>query len=305
MRSSEFYFLGQGPFSKSLLNRALIVKSWFPHFSIKGTSNCDDVQIMEKAITNINKKTTFHCGFSGTAFRFLSLCLSRKKGTFFFTGEPALWSRPFKDLKIVLSQLGVNLSKEGPRWRLSSEGWNPQGDYLNIPGETTSQCASALILNSWNLQKDIYFSLSRGQVSYPYFQMTLDFVRKLGLNIKESAREYQITKEQTLKTFEYIPEQDKSCLFFLGSLAALKGKSIFKPWEENSLQPDSIFPEILETMGVSVNFTENQLIISQTENLKPLSMNLKSYPDLFPVLSVLCAKAEGLSQLSGLQHLVL
>ena len=80
----SFYFLGQGPLSKSLLNRALIVKSWFPEFNIEGSSDCDDIKIMESAIHSLDSKKEFDCGLSGTAFRFLVLRLSRKKGNFFF-----------------------------------------------------------------------------------------------------------------------------------------------------------------------------------------------------------------------------
>ena len=299
----DFYFLGKAPLSKSLLNRALIIKSWFPHFSIQGESQCEDISIMSNAIKNLDKKKDFYCGFSGTAFRFLSIRMSREKGQFLFKGEEALFHRPLKEISILLSQLSVDIKKTTEGYLISSEGWKTQGDCLNIPSQKTSQYASALILNSWNLDQDLYFSINQNMVSYPYFEMTLDFVKKLGLIIKQNESEFFIPKNQTLKTKTYTPEQDKSCLFALACFAVLKGKAFFLDWEKDSLQPDNIFPEILKMMGVQVGLKNEKLSIFKCENLKPLIFNLKGSPDLFPLLAILCAKAEGFSELSGLSHL--
>lgn len=303
MSKNNFYFLGKAPFSKSLLNRALIIKSWFPDFVIHNSSQCEDIVIMEKAIKDLKQKKEFYCGLSGTAFRFLATRLSREKGEFLITTKEDLLKRPLKEIKMFLSQLSVQIEQTDKGFLISSQGWKVQGDYINVPSQVTSQYASALVLNSWDLEQDIYFSLNKKSVSYPYLQMTLDFVKNLGLVVQENQTEFFIPKVQTLKTKEYNPEQDKSCLFALASFAVLKGQAVFLDWEENSLQPDNIFPEILQKMGVQIEHKNKQLIVSKCENLKTLNINLKNYPDLFPLLSVLCAKTEGLSTLTGLSHL--
>jgi len=56
-------------------------------------------------------------------------------------------------------------------------------------------------------------------------------------------------------------------------------------------------------MGVPVKLENKKLIISRCENLKPIKWECQDSPDLFPLLCLLCAKAEGLSELSGLSHL--
>ncbi len=303
MAKSDFYFLGKAAPSKSLLNRALIVKSWFPDFSIKETSSCEDILIMSKAIENLKEKKEFYCGLSGTAFRFLATRMSRETGQFLFTGNKALFDRPLKEISTFLSQLSVAVEKTDKGFVILSNGWKTQGDCIYVPSLKTSQYASALVLNSWNLEQDLYFSLGKNTVSYPYFKMTMDFVRELGLTVKGDGEEFFIPKKQTLKQFHYSPEQDKSCLFALACFAVLKGKSVFVNWEEKSLQPDNIFPQILEEMGVKTEFINKELSILKCESLNPLHFNLKGFPDMFPLLSILCAKAEGLSELSGLSHL--
>ena len=303
MSKNDFYFLGKAPSSKSLLNRALIIKSWFPDFVIHGTSQCEDILIMDRAIKNLKNKTEFYCGLSGTAFRFLSVRLSREKGEFLLTADPTLFQRPLKDVSTLLSQFSVSINQTDKGFLISSSGWRAQGDYIHVPSRITSQYASALVLSSWNLKQDLYFSLEKEAVSYPYFQMTLNLAKHLGLIVKGGEKDFFIPKGQTLKQFHYTPEQDKSCLFALASFAALKGHAVFLDWEQESLQPDNIFPEILKRINVPIKYKNKQLSISKCENLKPLNINLKGCPDLFPMLCILCAKAEGLSKFSGVSHL--
>ena len=298
----KFYFLGTAPPSKSLLNRALIVRGWFPDFDIQGASSCDDIQIMTDALKSLSSGEV-NCGLSATAFRFLALFLSRKGGEYFLTGQPRLLNRPMQELPMILSQLGASAVREEKGWKISSKGWKPQGDYVNIPYKTTSQYASGLLLSAWNLKRDLFFALNRKQVSFAHFQMTVDFVRQLGMEVKGEGAEYCVPAGQTLKVFHCKTEQDQNCLFVLAALAALKGKAVFSHWTENSLQPEAAFPDILEKMGVPINRGENRLTVFKTDFFKPVKIDLCSTPDLFPVLSVLCARANGTSQLSGLRHL--
>ena len=191
-----FHFIGKAPFSKSLLNRALIIKSWYPHFVIHGSSLCEDIAIMEAAVKNLNQNKKFYCGLSGTAFRFLVVRLSREKGEFTLTADTALFKRPLDSAVSLLSQLSVSIEKTKQAYVISSEGWNQQGDCVYVPSQITSQWASALILNSWNLDRDLYFVLQPSMVSYSYFKMTLDFVRNLGLIVQQEENEFFIPKGQ-------------------------------------------------------------------------------------------------------------
>ena len=295
------------PFSKSLLNRAKIVQSWFPDLNIKGDSSCDDIKVMDQALKVLKSKTDgikiIDCGLSATALRFLIFRVSREKGEFLLTGKPTLLSRPFEQIPKLLSQLGVQVTKTDKGFHIISDGWKPQGDCIYISSKVSSQYASGFILNSWNFPRDLYFVLTDKKESYPYLQMTISLAKSLGLDIQSSGNEYYIPKNQTLKSFEYQSEKDQSCLFSVAAFAALNNdRVIFESWESKSIQPDSVFVSILEQMNVAIKKDKNNLIISKTENLEPISIDLTFYPDLFPVLSVLCAKAEGKSYLRGIKR---
>ena len=303
MENKDFYFVGKGPLSKSLLNRALIVKSLFPDFLIRGGSDCQDIQIMTEAVKSFPQSFTYHCGLSGSALRFLALRFSRERGKFLLTGKSALLDRPFYELPILLNQLSVDVKElKGQGWLIDSKGWIPQGDSVHVPCGISSQYASALLLSGWDLDRDLYFSLSRNPVSFSYFKMTLDFVRYLGMKVEGEEMEYRIPAKQRLKIFSYTPEQDKSSLFALAAFAAIKGKCLFKPWEADSLQPDNIFPDVLNALGVEVKEEGNLLKIQGGVPLKSIDFDLRNCPDLFPVLSVLCARAKGTSCLSNVRN---
>lgn len=257
---------------------------------------------MTKALENHPDKTFYSCGLSGTALRFLALRLSRETGKFTLTGEKALLSRPFHELPIFLGQLSVRAEQLPEGWCITSKGWFPQGDCIYVPTGITSQYASALLLNGWKLSRDLYFSLNKNPVSFAYFKMTLDFVRRLGMKVEGGELEYCIQKNQEIKVSSFKPKQDKSCLFALAALAALKGECLLNPWEEDSLQPDGVFPEVLDSLGVKIEKKKDSLKICGGSPLTPINLDLRSFPDLFPVLAILCSHTEGVSCLSGIKH---
>ena len=269
-----FYFIGKGPDSKSLLNRAWLVKSYFPHFKIKGQSLCDDIQIIEKAVISLNKKQPVFCGSSATALRFMALRVSREKGNFVLTGSKQLFARPHQQLTHILSQLGVESFFENNKLMIQSRGWQAHGDALHFSSQTSSQFASAVFLNGFQLERDLFISLEGDPVSLPYLEMTLLFLKNLGMKINGRFPEFHIPKNQKITTEDYTLEPDMSCLFSLACFSALKGKAIFTPWCGNSLQPDSRFPSILEQMGCLVERKNQALQISP-----PLLTNNKTSPN--------------------------
>ena len=302
--NKKFNFVGKGPYSKSLLNRAWIVKSYFSNFQITNSSVCDDIKIIETAIQSFKQNKEIFCGQSASAFRFMALRASRKKGTHILTGSEQLLNRPHQTLLTILQQLGVEYHfHKTKKLIIKSQGWIPQGDALVIPSYISSQFASAVFLNGWNLDKDLFISLEGTPVSFSYLDMTLSFLKNLGFQIQGQFPEFKILKNQKPSQYTYTAEQDMSCLFTLACFAVLNGRAVFTPWYENSIQPDAVFPDILDKMGAPIERKNNTLKIKTCSLLKGCSLNLSSTPDLFPCLSILCALASSQSHLFGAGHL--
>ena len=301
---NEFIFSGRVPSSKSLWNRALIVKSFYPELKIKGETSAADVQLMKKAVQGLAEGIThFDCGKAGTVLRFLALRLSREKGTFYLTGDPRLFERPQESLIQILRQLGCFVEAQTNKIVLNSEGWNSQGDGLYIQCEKSSQFASAFLLSCWRLPKKIFFALSFKKASFAYFQMTLEFLTRLGLNIESSGNDYVVHPSSVLSFSSIDIPADADCAFAVGALAALLGEAHIVNFDLSCFQPSNKFLELLKQMGAGVEYSSGVLKIYKKEKLKGIRTDLNNCPDLFPVLAFLGAMSEGSSELRGASQL--
>jgi 3-phosphoshikimate 1-carboxyvinyltransferase len=141
-------------------------------------------------------------------------------------------------------------------------------------------------------------------VSPSYMAMSLDLARQAGMQTKfVSDNELLIAQEQSVRPGNYQTEIDASSAFAIAALASVAGKAEIFDFPVNGLQPDCVFPKALTQLGVKVNLTNKSLSVSLAEKMKCINWNLKDCPDLFPILAVLCALAEGDSLLHGAPHL--
>ena len=290
--------------SKSLLNRAYLVQSYYPDFEIKGNSVCDDVLVIRKAIEDFKNKEVIYCKDSGTAFRFMVLRASRVPGEYVFTGTSRLFQRNHQPLKSILSQLGIQIQvQESEKWVIKTQGWRLQGDALTFSSHISSQFASSLFINSFDLESDLFVSLEGSAVSLSYLEMTIHFLKNLGFMVQGEFPEYFIPAGQVLNQKVYEIEPDMSGLFALACYSALKNGLEYRMWPQMSFQPDSVFPDILSQMGIHVELQDSVLKIQASPFRKGISINLCNHPDLFPCLAVLCCLSEGQSVLHGVPHL--
>jgi 3-phosphoshikimate 1-carboxyvinyltransferase len=304
MTPPYFEFHGQLPSSKSLWNRALILQSFAPEgFEIFGHSASKDIDLLQRALTDFkNGKTQFFCGDGGTTFRFLVLRLSREKGAFEVSGSKRLFSRPQGPLKDILDQLGVK-SQWGPqKVILNSEGWK-KTEGLEIRGSESSQFASGLLLAGYKLSRFLSFTVEKEIAEYQYFQMTLDFMKEMGISVERKGNQILLPSESCVQKSKYAVEPDMSSAFPLACLGALNGSCVFEDFPKTPLQPDFRFVSLLKDMGAQVSWKDSSLFIEKAQRLKPLQVDLLQTPDLFPVLVSALAFCEGSSTLSGLDRL--
>ena len=301
---SDFHFVGQLPASKSLLNRALILQDYFKDLEIIGDSTCDDVTFMKKGLESLTSFSPIYCGDSGTVLRFLALRASRVAGEHILLGSQRLFSRPQQELAKVLRQLGMEVEFGESSMKIRGQGWKVMGDSLHIHSEKSSQFASAVLLNTWDQTQAFHFSLSHNMISSSYWMMTLKLIQSLGLKLESWGNDYRVPSNQSLHTHKYVVEPDADCCFAVAALAAVSGTAHIKVPFHKSLQPDYVFIDILKQMGVPTSCDElGNLKVEKASKLKAIEYNLGECPDLFPVLSALCARAEGRSHLYGAPHL--
>ena len=296
-------FVGTVPASKSILNRALILQSYFPQIQIVGDSHCDDVMLMKQALTDLEKARPAYCGHAGTVLRFLAFKASRIPGEHRLVAEARLLERPQEELKKILNQLNVEVEFGKEEIRIRGQGWRPQGDTLSVPVHRSSQFLSGVALNAWNLDFDLYVSPHGPFVSKSYWDLTCKEIMDLGLKINFWDYDFRIEKNQKIQNLKLIAESDVSSIFALAAIAALCGQARISHFPMTKQQPDIFFLQIFETMGVQFDLKDQTLTVRQTARLNPISASLRNAPDLFPVLATLCAFADGDSELINTPHL--
>lgn len=301
---TDFHFQGEIPGSKSVFNRALIVQSYFPVLDLYGFSECDDVRFMREGLKVLRERSRIPCGEGGTTFRFMALRVSRQPGVHTLEAEPRLLQRPQRGLLDLLQQLGVQAQINGRELVIVGDGWKPPPKPLQVNTTESSQYASALILNSWLLDFDLEFELIGDKVSESYFLLTMEMLKTLGMRVEAQGNKYLIPAGQRICKLDWTVEPDMSSAFTMATAGALAGTITITNFPETSTQPDIIFLEIFKKMHVDLSVDGTTLQVRKSSFLKPVDWNLFQSPDLFPVLSVLCSWAQGISKLHGAPHLV-
>lgn len=303
-----FTFSGTLSASKSLMNRALVIGSFYPEVKIIGDSDCEDIQYMRHGLYQLLQGHAVDCGQAGTVFRFLALRAARLKGTHRLTGHPQLLSRPQQELLPILGQLGAHAELKPDELVIRSHGWHLVVDGLHVNATRSSQFASAVVLNAWDLDFPLHFQVSKEFVSEGYFRMTLNLCRHFGMQINENRTsegrtEFMIPPQQSVRVSEYICEPDLSSAFVVAALAAVAGDARIQNFPRTSLQPDAVFVSVLRDMGVPLHLENNQLSVGRAASLNGIHVDLNNSPDLFPVLAALCAVANSPSTVLGISHL--
>ncbi len=291
------------PSSKSLYNRALIVQSFFPDLQLLGHSTCDDVNFAKQALREFSQGVDIHCGEGGTTFRFVCVRVSRKKGTYRIFAKKRLLERPQAGLVALLNQLKTKVTVFPDYYLLECEGWDSLAE-VSVDTSESSQYASALMLSSWGLQSDLKVHLMGNKVSEGYFNLTLEMLKKFGLKFLTENNQITIAGNQSLSVSSYRVESDISSAFSVVVFGILSGGVELTNFPFKSQQPDLIFLDIISAMGVKWKKNGDTLVVESCRNLNPIVWDLYNAPDLFPVLSVLCAFAKGESKLFNAPHLV-
>lgn len=305
----SFSFKGEISSSKSLFNRALIAQSFSEHIQIHGLTQSEDVLHLQKGLKAFKQnESEFFCGDGGTTFRFLALRVSRVAGEYKLSGSSQLFSRPIKELLKFFDQVGVEHKLEGSTLYIKTNGWKLP-PVVKCTSTESSQFLSGIVLSSWGLDQELRIELPRKIPSRGYLQMTLALMTSCGANIK--LLEASLVNDptivvralQTPKATILNIEQDMSSLFTLAACAIMNGEIDIQNVPLDSTQPDAIFFDYFRRMKIEYSLVNKTLFIRKQKTFRGIEADLSGSPDLFPVLAVLAARAQGVSTLIGLQNL--
>ncbi len=291
-----FQFSGNLEISKSWMNRALILQSFDSNLQIFGKSNADDVVLLQKALEQFkNSESDFYIGLGGTTFRFLALRVSRKPGQYLIRGDKKLFLRPQSEIINILQQFGVMAAFTEAGLVIKSKGWQKPLAAVKVLAHESSQFLSALALSAVDLDFDFEIAAIEKITSSGYFQMTLDLLKFAGIKLGKAHQKINIDR--------LAGEVDISSAFSLISAGVLNGSVHISNWNSGTSQPDRKFLDFFKKMNIQFQAQENIFIISKQDSFNAIQADLSNCPDLFPVLAVLCAFANGESHLMNAPQL--
>lgn len=297
-----FQYKGEISASKSLYNRALILKSYFPDLQLQGQSSAKDVLELIQALNDLSAgKKEFNLGEGGTTFRFFLLKCSRLPGQYIFNVGSRLYDRPNEEFKYIGDQLGFNFSKQNGKFFLKTSGWKSV-NCIEVPSHRSSQFVSAVVLNSWNLNFDLKIKKTL-TASESYFEMTRQLCSQLGLHIDSENDCWVIQKNQQITSQRITIEPDMSSVFALACCAAVCGHIVIPGINFKSLQPDVVGLNCLKSIGINIQWYEDFLEVQATQKWNGLDIDLSHQPDLFPCLCALLSLAQTPSKVIGTEVL--
>jgi len=309
----NYFYKGEISASKSIYNRLLIVQHYYPQIKLKGNTTSEDVLNLISSLQALKQgENVFEIGEGGTTFRFFAFLLSRKKGVYHLKMKGNLKNRPHEELTEILSRLGSELEWTQSGCNLYSQGWPESLTEIEVKATKTSQNLTGLILNSIDLKKSFTIYIKDEIESFSYFEMTLKLLKQIGFKvnfIRDKFKNSKIVIDPTTDVAEQtVPiEPDISSVFSVAAAAVLKGSICIENIPKASLQPDVKFIEIFKNINAKFEISEfqscNQLSVFTSAHLRPIQIDLSQTPDLFPVLSILCAHIPGKSVLYGAMQL--
>jgi len=260
-------------------------------------------------------KKPLDCGNSGTTLRIFSALSLLVEGGLTLKGDFLRYKRPILPLLKALEKLGGVFKLSGDKLKIKSK--KVLCDKIKIHGDISSQFITALLILCPLLKcenKDyIEIELITPLVSKPFVDITLDVLNSFGINIQANFEigKFYITNEQTYRSQSFtIPGDFSSAanIIVAGVLSEELSSIIINNLSTKNYQGDKKILEILGEMGANIKIDDekHQIIINgnlKDNPLKGIEIDCTDIPDLFPILSVIGAFAEGKTVLYNASNL--
>ncbi|MBI2559411.1 3-phosphoshikimate 1-carboxyvinyltransferase [Candidatus Woesearchaeota archaeon] len=299
----------EAPPSKSYTQRALVIAALAKGKSvIKNPLFSDDTYYMIQALKNFGvkiwrngsnivingangmlkqPKSIIYVGNAGTAMRFLATIAAVSEGETTITGDKRMQQRPIQDLLDALGSLGVRCESNKGFPPIKIYGGSFNGGSIKLSGGTSSQYLSSILMCAPYANKNVTINLNGKLASEPYVDITIDAMKKFGVNAKcINHKKFIVKNSKKYKAKNYKIEGDATnASYFFAAAAVTKGKIMVKNINPNSKQGDIKFVGVLKRMGCGVKRGKNFIQV-EGHSLKSIDVDMNEMPDIVPTLAV-------------------
>lgn len=248
-----------------------------------------------------DKAALLDCGESGTTLRLLLPVVAALGISAEFTAHGRLPKRPLRELTEALASNGSRFS--APALPFALTGRMTPGTY-ELPGNISSQYISGLLLALPLLEGDSRICLTTKLESQAYVEMTRNTLNAFGVGVTQTdERIFCVSgRQQYQSPGRLVVEGDWSNAAFFLAAGAL-GKSItVSGLSPTSLQSDRAILMLLARFGAKIEMAGTDASVCGGE-LHAIDVDVSGIPDLFPVLAVVAARAQGTTRLFNAKRL--
>lgn len=251
---------------------------------------------------SLSAEAMIDCAESGSTLRFFIPVACTLDGKKTFTGRGRLPFRPVDAYLSLFDAQGIRYTHPtDANLPLTVSGKLHDGEY-RIDGRVSSQYVTGLLFALPTLERDSVVCVTGGFESRGYVDLTVDMLRRFGVNISVSGDDFQIVGGQRYKPRCLAVEGDYSQAAFFIVAGAIAGDVRIEGLEADSLQPDSTIVSIMRRMGADIKTDRNALIVKQS-SLTGADIDVSQCPDLVPPLSIAAAFAQGETRITGAARL--
>lgn len=260
-----------------------------------------DIQVSESTLQikgcKDPKSYEFNAGESALCLRLMIPILARNNGTFTLHAEGTLLNRPIGEIETIIKQFGVNIESKQNFPPLTIIG-GMHAENITIENPITSQNLSGLLMSMPLLKNDSRIKINK-LISRPYIQLTLDCLKKAGINItvNELFNEFIVQGNQSFEPISTSIEGDWSAASLFFAASAINGHLTLKNLNPKSLQADKAILNF-------ISYKHRRYYHCKKQSFRAFEADITHYPDLFPALMVLALNANDSCKIAGINRLL-
>ncbi len=241
------------------------------------------------------------CAEAGTAARFLLAAAAAGEGVYRFDAAAQLRRRPLGLLLDALRAQGAGTEPAdagGMPLTLLARGL--AGGSLRLPGDTSSQFVSALLMAAPLGRAPLDLRVD-GLVSRPYVVMTLRMMEQFGAGAELEAGDRFVVAPGGYAGREYDVEPDASTASYFFAAAATGGRvQVLGLRRAGALQGDLAFLDVLECMGCTVADDPGGVVVAGPAALAGLTVDMADSSDTFMTLAAIAPFATSPVTITGI-----
>lgn len=315
------------PGSKSITNRALLLAALASGSStLRGALTADDTLAFAAGLRSLGfavnegaaggwrvqgaagripvAEADVYCAEAGTAARFLLAACAAGEGRYRLDAAPQLRRRPLAQLLEALRAQGARTEPpDADRLPLTLEARGLTGGSLRLPGDTSSQFISALLMAAPLGRAPLELAVD-GLVSRPYVDMTLAMMAQFGVEAERQGHDRFRVAPAVYCGRDYAVEPDASTASYFFAAAAVTGGrvKVLGLRREGCLQGDIRFLDVLEAMGCTVLDEPDGVVVAGTGTPAGLTADMSDISDTFMTLAAVAPFASSPVTITGIAN---